>query len=229
MIACPCARALLPCATRGTRRVTACRISDCPRCGLGRDVVLLARQFGDRLDRDEQAVGQPDVGWGGTGRRRIGHVAGVDLVEPGEVLDIGVEDRCLDHVGHGRAGGAEHGSEVDQRLVGLGLDALGGSFPSRDRSRPCLSRRQSRRPRSPGCTARALLGPHRSTLPLSSSAASCGGWPRSVVEDPSGPVPAPRSTNCRNRRAAARDTRHSLALYASGAGDPLSIRAGAMR
>src|SRR5215207_6526363 len=76
-----------------------CRIPTSPRCELGRDVVLLARQFGDRLDRDEQAVGQPDVGWGGTGRRRIGHVAGVDLVEPGEVLDIGVEDRCLDHVG----------------------------------------------------------------------------------------------------------------------------------
>src|SRR5215217_8524705 len=66
-------------------RLDTCRTLS-PRC---RDVVLPARQFGDRLDRDEQAVGQPDVGRGGSGRRRIGHVAGVNLVEPGEVLDIG--------------------------------------------------------------------------------------------------------------------------------------------
>ena len=42
--------------------------------------------------------GSRNVGGRRTGRRRIGHVAGVDLVERGEVLDGGVEDRRFDEV-----------------------------------------------------------------------------------------------------------------------------------
>jgi hypothetical protein len=98
---------------------------DDPRAGPApRDLRRDARQHSDRLDRDEQAGGQPHVGRGRARRRRIGHVPGVDLVEPAEVLDVGVEDRRLGHVGHGRAGGGEHGGEVDQRLLGLRLDPL---------------------------------------------------------------------------------------------------------
>ena len=48
-----------------------------------------ARKHSDRFDRDEQAAGQPHVGRGRPGRRRIGHVPGVDLVEAAEVLDVG--------------------------------------------------------------------------------------------------------------------------------------------
>ena len=47
-----------------------------------RGLVLVARQYGDRLDRDQKAAGQTDVGRGRTGRRRIGHATGVDVVEP---------------------------------------------------------------------------------------------------------------------------------------------------
>jgi hypothetical protein len=60
---------------------------------------------------------------------------GVDLVEPAEVLGVGVEDRRLDDVLHGRPGGDEHGGKAEQRPLGLGFDPLGivplaGSVPA---------------------------------------------------------------------------------------------------
>ena len=67
-----------------------------------------------------------DAGRRAPRRRRIRHVPSVDLVQRGEVVGVGVEDRCLDDVGHRRPGGIEDGREVAERLLGLCLDAVGG-------------------------------------------------------------------------------------------------------
>jgi hypothetical protein len=83
-----------------------------------------ARKYRDRLDGDEQAARETYVGRGRPCRRRIGHVPGVDLVETAEVFDVCVEDRCFDHVLQGRPSGAEHGGEVQQRLLGLRFDPV---------------------------------------------------------------------------------------------------------
>ncbi len=63
------------------------------------------------------------------GRRRIGHVPCVHHVESGEVVGVGVgvgvgvEDRRLHRVGQGGTSRVEHGVQVAERLLGLGLDA----------------------------------------------------------------------------------------------------------
>src|ERR1700712_4131068 len=69
-------------------------------------------QYGNGLDGYQKAMGQNDIRGGRASRWRVGHVAGVDLVEYGEVVDIGIEDGCLHDVGEGRPGGLENGREV---------------------------------------------------------------------------------------------------------------------
>ena len=97
-----------------------------PRAGLG-------RKCGDGVDRDQQPARELDVGRGGTRRRGVGHVSGVDVVESREVVDVGVEDRHRHQIGHRRPGGFEDGREVPERLVGLGLDPVGhGTRPGVD-------------------------------------------------------------------------------------------------
>jgi hypothetical protein len=46
-------------------------------------------------------------------------VSRVDLVDRREVVHVRVEDRRLHEIIHGRSCGLEHGSEVEQRLLGL--------------------------------------------------------------------------------------------------------------
>ena len=94
-----------------------------------------ARKHSDRFDRHEQPVGQAYVGRGRPGRWQIGHVPRVNLVEPAEVLDIGVEDRRLDHVLHRRSRGGQHGGEIEQCLLRLasipsGIVPVSGSIPA---------------------------------------------------------------------------------------------------
>nr|WP_270006366.1 SGNH hydrolase domain-containing protein [Solirubrobacter deserti] len=81
------------------------------------------------LDRDEETPRKPHVRRSGARRRRVGHVPRVHLIQASEVLDVGVEDRRLDHVVHRRARRLEHARQVGQRLLGLSLD------PLRDRAR----------------------------------------------------------------------------------------------
>src|SRR6266540_2850064 len=80
---------------------------------------------GDGVDGDEEAVGQDDVRRSGADWWGVWQVLGVDLVDGGEVLDVGVEDRGLDDVAHRGAGRDQDGFQVAQRLFGLGLDPDG--------------------------------------------------------------------------------------------------------
>jgi hypothetical protein len=62
-------------------------------------------------------------------------VLGVDLIDLGEIINVGVEDRCLDQIGRRWPGRLEEGREVSGRLFGLGLDAVtdstrSGSIPA---------------------------------------------------------------------------------------------------
>ena len=124
-------------------------------------VAVLGEQLGDLgvclIDETMDLLVEelPHVGRGRPRWRWIGHVPGVDLVEAAEVLDVGVEDRRLDHVVHGRPSGAEHSGEVAQCLLGLGFD------PIRDRAGRGVD------PRHPGAEDQAArddrlaIGPER--------------------------------------------------------------------
>ena len=78
---------------------------------------------GDGLDLDtgpQRQGGHPE---GGPGREGLaGEVAGVDLVDGGEVGDVGEQDRGLDDVVVAEAGLGQDGAHVLEDLLGLGLD-----------------------------------------------------------------------------------------------------------
>src|SRR6185312_15257622 len=57
---------------------------------------MAGRDHGDGVDRDEQAAWQHHVGRRGASWRWVGHEARVDRVDGREILDVGVEDSCLD-------------------------------------------------------------------------------------------------------------------------------------
>ena len=59
------------------------------------------------------------------------HVPRVSLVEPAEIVDAGIEDRRLHDVAHRHPGRLEHCRKVDQRLLGLRLDAFWSSAGGR--------------------------------------------------------------------------------------------------
>ena len=84
---------------------------------------------GDRLDLDQRALRQGRDGERRAGRRRVGHEPLVDRVERREVVDVGQEARRLDDVGERAAGRVEHGLEVAQRLLRLGLEPPSASWP----------------------------------------------------------------------------------------------------
>lgn len=78
---------------------------------------------GDGLDLDtgpQRQGGHPE---GGPGREGLaGEVAGVDLVDGGEVGDVGEQDRGLDDVVVPEPGLGQDGTHVLEDLLGLGLD-----------------------------------------------------------------------------------------------------------
>ena len=78
---------------------------------------------GDGLDLDagpQRQGGHPE---GGPGREGLaGEVAGVDLVDGGEVGDVGEQDRSLDDVVVPEPGLGQDGAHVLEDLLGLGLD-----------------------------------------------------------------------------------------------------------
>jgi hypothetical protein len=57
---------------------------------------VLAFYSRDRFDRNQKAVRQSHIGWSRAGWRRIRHVTPIDLVDGGEILNVGIVDRCLD-------------------------------------------------------------------------------------------------------------------------------------
>ena len=77
------------------------------------------------LDGDEETARQPDVGRCRSRRGRVRHEARIHLIEPGEVVDVRIEDGRLHQVGQGSPGFAQDGGEVVQGLLGLRLDPLG--------------------------------------------------------------------------------------------------------
>jgi hypothetical protein len=82
-----------------------------------------------RNSRRAQLEGSPT--FAGAGRAGgVWHVLGVDLTDLGEIISVGVEDRCLDQIGRRRPGRLEDGREVSERLFGLGLDAVTDSTRS---------------------------------------------------------------------------------------------------
>ena len=78
---------------------------------------------GDGLDLDAGPQRQGGDTEGGPGRERLtGEVAGVDLVDGGEVGDVGEQDRGLDDVVVPEPGLGQDGTHILEDLLGLGLD-----------------------------------------------------------------------------------------------------------
>ena len=78
---------------------------------------------GDGLDLDAGPQRQGGHAEGGPGREGLtGEVAGVDLVDGGEVGDVGEQDRGLDDVVVPEPGLGQDGAHVLEDLLGLGLD-----------------------------------------------------------------------------------------------------------
>ncbi len=97
-----------------------------------RQIKRIGRQFfhglsidnQDAIGLDQRVARQAGDADGRAGRIGLAEVLGHDLVELGEVTEIGKVDIQLDHVGQAAAGGLGDRLEVLEYAVNLGLDAL---------------------------------------------------------------------------------------------------------
>src|SRR6476620_180413 len=105
-------------ATFGDRRddLAGCWAASSPTNGTGQprrvsnEAVSAAN--GDCLDLHQGAFGQGSDLVRRARRFGLVEIPGINLVEGGEVVDVGEETGCLGHVRHGQAGGIEDGDNV---------------------------------------------------------------------------------------------------------------------